>query len=266
MEPIFSFYIILPVHQVLSGESQELLARAIQSAINQNGARLVVVGPQEALDAVRPLMTYAYQQVVNTGDTGIATQINLGAQFVAEQDAEAFFTVLEFDDQLSPSYGSQMGLHTRAIPEVDVWLPLVASVDPTGRLIKYSNEMVWVPKSEEERPDGLLDEATAAQTADLLLSGALVRSRTYQRVGGLKAGIQITFVHEFFRRLVFQQAVVRGMAKELYEHQERRPGAYHEEIFRGVKPASEADIQHWLDVAAEEFRYAEDRIAAGLRH
>ncbi len=270
----FPLTIVVPVHQLASAGEKELFTQAIVSAINQEGAtaqEVIVVGPADAIVTAKEVVMaveeihqsgqiklagpIGVRFVENEDETDIASQINAG---IAAATTE-YVTVLEFDDELGNQYVSEMAKHAAVLPEVDVLLPLVASITVDGKLIKYSNEAVWVPKNEEERPTGYVDAETTQASPDLFFSGALVKRAVYQAVNGLKTNIEVAFVNEFYRRLVFQGYVVRGIGKLLYAHRERREGSYIYEKMIGPNHLSEDELQFWLEAAAREFRFETQR-------
>lgn len=269
----FPLTIVIPVHQLASAGEKELFIQALSSAVNQHevvAEEVLVVGPASAITEAKEATISLKQQLEKAGiqvaptpvrflenerATDIASQINLAV----ENSTTSYVTVLELDDELGNQYVAEMARHHQALPDVDVLLPLVAAITVDGKLIKYSNEAVWVPKSEEERPDGYVDAETTQVAPDLFLSGALVKRETFQAVGGLKASIEVAFVNEFYRRLIFQGYVARGMGKVLYAHRERREGSYIYEKMIGPNHLSEETLKFWLETAAKEYRFATER-------
>ncbi len=258
----FPLTIVVPVHQLASADEKVLLANAIRSIGTQEHLvpeAVILVGPANLEEELKGYLLMSidtkFSVVVNEGETDIASQINAG---IAAATTE-YVTILELDDELGNQYVSEMAKHAAALPEVDVLLPLVASITVDGKLIKYSNEAVWVPKNEEERPTGYVDAETTQASPDLFLSGALVKRVVYQAVNGLKTNIEVAFINEFFRRLVFQGYVVRGIGKLLYAHRERREGSYIYEKMIGPGHLTEDELQFWLEAAAREFRFETQR-------
>jgi hypothetical protein len=264
----FPLTVIIPVH-ALDAQTTPLLKEALSSVANQKEAQVeltVVVIPGEqpeleaavqALVAEQPTST---KFVVALNDEApiradIASQLNATLPHVTSE----YVTILELDDQLDERYVFEMAKHTQAMPEVDGWLPLAVCVDEDLRLLKYGNEAIWVPKTEEVRPDGTVDAETTEVAPDMLLSGAMLKTSVYADGYGLKGSITLTFINEFFRRIVARGAVLRGMGKVLYLHRERRPGSYLYELMVGEAALTQQDSAYWLDVARKESAFEVER-------
>ena len=255
----FPVTIIIPVH-ALNPETTLLLKVALDSAYNQKeyaAERILVVGPVSVQTEVLDLSTAAQpvEFLLNGGATDIATQLNLAIASLTTK----YVTVLELDDELGSDYLSEMALHVEAMPEVEGFLPLIACVDPQSLLLKYGNEGIWVPKTEEERPDGLLDAETCEVAPDMLLSGALLETSIFTQGCALKPAIEVSFINEFYRRIVARGHTLRGMAKVLYLHRERRPGSYIYELMVGDQAMSPEQMQFWFETARTESLYEIDR-------
>jgi hypothetical protein len=265
----FPLTIIIPVHE-LTAETTPLLETAVYSIESQQGfvpAEVLVVAPASlASDLGQIFLTgierkATYKVVTHEGATDIASQVNAA---IAQASTE-YVTILEFDDELGNQYIAEMALHVATQPEVEAWLPLIACVDTENRLLKHGNETLWVPKTEEVRPEGFVDAETTEVDADLFLSGAMVRKDVFTEGYGLKSNIPYTFVNEFFRRIVARGVVARGMGKLLYLHRERRPGSYVYELMVGEKALSKDQQRELLELARTESAYEVQRPVTGYQ-
>lgn len=227
-----------------------LFAKAYDSAKNQV-EKVIVVGPKDALDAVRGTkgLKKNTEFLENDGDTSYPSQVTLALDKV---DTE-WFSVLEYDDVFTPNWLKNVEKYHD--DEVIGYLPLTEVVDwETNETIAYSNEAFWASSFSEEI--GYPDFESLSDYLNFNTSGAIFKKKEFQSLGGLKSSMKLVFWYEFLLRALYKQKKFYVVPKVGYLHTSGRDNSL-TEIYR--KEMSEKEVEWWLDLAKKEYFFPQDR-------
>lgn len=246
--------VIIPVHK-LDEATIEGLHKAIASIDNQKvkADAVLVVGPESIKEGFEKAMGDLKLEVtfkVNSGATDFSSQIN----FAVGEIETSHFTILEFDDELSPIWLDNAQKYLKAYPEVDIFLPIVVDMTPEGQFIGFTNEPVWA--NEFSQVMGELDNPTLLRYNNFNLDGMIMSREKYQEFGGLKPSMKLTFPYEFLLRVTNFSGRVMVIPKFGYKHVSARPGS----LFESYKESMTMDERRWwLATAKKEYFHTNDR-------
>ena len=249
--------VIIPIH-VLDETTGPLLGNAVKSVSEQfvlpeellfvipvDGAEIEsVINSIEINDAINVKI------IKNEGETDFCTQLNLGVENVSTK----FFSFLELDDEYSKIWFKNAVEYIDAYPEVDVFLPFIVDVDPTGGFIGFTNEAVWANEFSDEL--GYLDLNSLLTYQNFNIDGMVMNTEVYKENGGLKSKIVLTFIYEFLLRLAHFDIKMMSLPKFGYKHVNQREGS----LFHGYKNTLKPDeSKWWLAQAKKEYYFDYDR-------
>lgn len=256
--------VIIPVHSVADPSFRAYVDAALKSVANNS------VQPEKVLivrcpcnDVAEELKTmdltvYGLDIEVLENTTGklLQQQINFGA----ENTKTKYFTFLEFDDELSVNWLKNVGVYTKAYPDVTMFLPLISDVTADGRFMGYTNEPAWAMDFTEKQ--GFLDLEALLRYPSFNLSGMVVDTAAFRSCGGYKASIKLTFNYELLLRFAEKGNSIMVIPRIGYKHINMRPGS----LFWEYKNSTDETIkiqpdeaQFWMDVAIKEYFFTEDR-------
>ena len=254
--------VIIPIHEY-NEELKKYVEVAIKSTNIQTGYTdkidVIVVGNLETLTAVSKDIDYkSYEnikvnEVVNTGKLDFQDQVNLAVKNVTTK----YFTVLEFDDELSNKYFKNVTHYISSFPNIDIFLPLIVEVDENNNINKYTNENIWSQGFVGDNGEvGYLNQTLLKEYTDFKLSGAVIKTSEYINIGGYKSNIKMTFGYELLLRALNNSCVVYTIPRILYKHLVNRNGSLFE-IYK--TKISLPERKFWFDVANKEYHYINDR-------
>lgn len=190
----------------------------------------------------------------NDGKTDFQSQINFGVEAV---DTD-WFTILEFDDELSTTYYKNILHHIDRLENVDVILPILIEVNGDGEALKITNETVWSKQFVGENGEmGYLNAPALNQYTDFKISGAAIRKSEFDAVGGLKSNIRMTFTYEFLLRLLNNGTNIYTMPKIGVKHFATREGSLFDTYSKTI---SIQERKFWFDTAKKESNFFNDRL------
>jgi hypothetical protein len=191
--------------------------------------------------------------LANPGDTNYQSQVNFAVQNITTE----FFTVVEFDDELSVTFLKNVEEHIEAYPKVDVFLPMIIETSVENRPVKITNEPVWSQQFIGENGEmGYLNDTLLKQYSDFKLSGAVVRKKSFVNCGGYKTNIELTFMYEFLLRALNNGLIIYTIPKIIYKHLVGREGALFHEYSEKM---SMKDRKFWFDIAGKEYVFLNQR-------
>ena len=185
-----------------------------------------------------------------TGSYDFCSQINFAVDNV---DTE-YFSFLEFDDEYSKIWIKNVKQYINVYPEVDTFLPIVVETDPNGNFISFTNETVWAKDFSEEM--GVLDNNTLSRYANYNFDGMVMKTKSFQKLGKLKASIKLTFIYEFLLRVTFNDGKIMIIPKLGYRHSNQREGSL---FIQYQTTLSQDEARFWLNLAKKEYFFKEDR-------
>lgn len=256
---------IIPVHEY-NEDVEKLFNAAIDTVAKQDGIgddrpEIMVVYAAE-LDNNKEFVkqksesyeTLTVTYLKNEGETDFQSQINFGVKNTKTD----WFTILEFDDELSTTYYKNLLHHIDKLEKVDVILPILIEVNGNGEALKITNETVWSKQFVGENGEmGYLNAPALNQYTDFKISGAAIRKSEYDAVGGLKSNIKMTFTYEFLLRLLNNGTNIYSMPKIGVKHFATREGSLFDEYSKTI---TIQERKFWFDTAKKESNFFNDRV------
>ena len=256
---------IIPVHKY-SEEINMLLNAAIDTVSKQDkigdDRPLVLVVYAAALDNDEMFTknkAEAYENLTvtylkNEGKTDFQSQINFGVTKV-ETD---WFTILEFDDELSTTYYKNALHHIDKMENVDLFLPILVEVNEKEEALKITNETVWSKQFVGENGEmGYLNVNALNQYTDFKFSGGIFKKEEFDAVGGLKSNIILTFTYEFLLRMLNNGSNIYTIPKIGVKHLATREGSLFDEYSNTL---TIEERKFWFDTAKKESNFFNDRV------
>jgi hypothetical protein len=253
--------IIIPIHEYNDVVSY-LLNRAIESIIKQSPTEtilpdVILVYPTSIDDVVKkniryinPIITY----LPNDGNSDYQSQVNLAVKSVNTN----YFTVLEFDDELSIMYIKNAEKYIQSYPEIDIFLSMMIETNEKNEGLKLTNETVWAQQFVGENGEmGYLNLTSIKQFTDFKLSGAIIKKIEFENLGGYKSNIKLTFMYEFLLRALNNTCKIFTIPKIGYKHFANREGSLFD-LYSKNMPMNERKF--WFETALKEYNFINDRI------
>lgn len=254
--------LIIPVHKI-NKEIGNYLNDCIKSIIKQEKidadkpTRTIIVCPKSVKDKIYDYVSIddsekLYLEIVeNTSETDYQSQVNLGVEKVKTD----YFTVIEFDDELSNTYLYNAERYVKSYPKTNVFLSLIIETDLDNKAIKLTNETVWSQQFNEGNL-GTLTEKTLNDYSDFKLSGAIIKTKPFKEIGGYKKNIKLTFMYEFLLRAIHNNFTITTIPKVIYKHLIKRKDSLFEHYLNNM---TIEERRFWFDVAKKEYYFTEDR-------
>lgn len=252
-----SISIIIPMHEYNEGV-QEYLNKAIDSIEKQEdfeSPNVILVSPP---DVENELIKKQYNGITpiyltNEGATDYQSQVNLAVDKVTTD----YFSVLEFDDEFSPTYIKNVKKYIKIYPEIDIFLTMMIEVNEKNEGIKLTNETVWAQQFVGENGEmGYLNANALKQYTDFKLSGAVIKKSEFKNLGGYKANIKLTFMYEFLLRALNNASKIFSIPKIGYKHLATREGSLFDGYLKNM-PIDERKF--WFETATKESNFINDR-------
>jgi len=249
--------IILPIHDV-NKDIKSHFETAIESLRKQtikDFTLTVVYSPKKSVMEYVTNFDFGVPTTLleNTGDTDFCSQINLGASI----SKSPYISILELDDEMTPTYVSNTIEHINAYPEIDTFLPIVVDTDNKGEFISFTNESVWAMNLTESI--GYLDNESLKAYENYQTSGLTIKTSTFNEIGGLKSNIRLSFGYEFLLRLTHLSKTVFIIPKLTYRHTNFRKGSLFWLYKNGEDKLSTDEASFWLETAKKEYFFSENR-------
>jgi len=206
----------------------------------------------------QPLLDKKYKNIdlvylVNDGDTSYQSQINFAVNHIKTD----YFSVVEFDDELSTKFLRNIDKHIESYPEIDVFLTMIVEVDTKNKPIKLTNELVWSQQFVGDGGEiGYLDDKLLKKYSDFKLSGATIKKSQFINVGGYKTNIELVFMFEFLLRIMNNGSPVYTIPKLLYKHIVGRSGSLFDEYSNNM---SIQERKFWFETANKEYLFTNQR-------
>jgi hypothetical protein len=251
--------IIIPVHEY-NDEVKEFLSKALNSIKEQTDLENVsinIVCPYNIEYDIKLLNSseLVFNVLVNYSDKfDYQSQVNTAVMLY---DAE-YFTVLEFDDELSKNYIKNVDQYVNSYPDVAVYMSLIVEKNNKNEAIKFTNETVWAQQFVGDNGEiGYLNNDSLKQYSDFKLSGAVFNRKKYLEVGGYKSNIKLAFMYEFLLRAINNNLKIMTIPKIIYSHLATR-----ENSLFGLysKNMSMEERKFWFEQASKEYNFKKDRV------
>lgn len=242
--------IIIPI--VNYKENEDIIKRALNSISNFDGKILMVYGNNDKLDIEKCEFSENVLLLNNKGETDFCSQINYA---VSKCDSE-FFSILEMDDEYSDIWFKNVELYINKMPDVDILMPIVELIDynDSDNIISFTNEIAWANAFTNEI--GYIDFDCLENYYDFNLTGGVFRKSEFEKIGGLKKSIKVSFMYEFMLRATSKGLKLYVVPKIGYYHYIGRDKSISETYKKCI---TEDEAKGWYDLAKIEYSYKEDR-------
>ena len=259
MEKKLDVSVILPIKSAVTKDFDEFFDKSIQSLKNQlvqiNELVIVHTSEEQLVEKIKNydfgdinVKSYTWEEKPNYCD-----QVNFG---IDKANSE-WISIFEFDDEYSKIWFSNVEKYINFYPEVDAYLPLVVDVDTKGVFAGFTNEAVFAVNFTQEM--GFLTNDTLHNYQNFQTAGMVIRKKTFQDYGKLKASIKLTFIYELLLRLTYNSVKIMTIPKIGYKHVNFREGSIFWNYKNGDERLSEDEIKFWIQTAKKEYFFTDDR-------
>lgn len=250
--------IILPIHE-LNGETEEqLFSNALTSVskqVNLPGELIIVVPKGSEVETY--MNGYDFSDMglnvtiaSNDGKSDFCSQINYGVSVTKTE----WFSILEFDDEYSTNWFTDVNTYMHAHDDVDIFMPIIVDVDQDSNFIGLTNEAAWANSFSDEL--GYLDNNALLSFQNFNIDGVVMKKELFDDNGGFKSNIKLTFVYEFLLRMTFKDSRVMIIPRFGYKHMNQRDGS----LFHSYKgEMNPVESSWWLAQAKKEYYFPNER-------
>ena len=267
--------IIIPVHKYDS-DVQSLLTRClnsvkemgVESLKNNIKMDIHIVGPNELpTDKIIKLIEWkdifnSFNVAENTsGSFDFCSQVNFAAGELCKND---FFMIVEYDDMVTPKWVNMALPYIQKRDKCPMFLPLVEVYDIKDAVKPkyYINEIGW-SSSFSDKELGCLSNETLMDYCNFNITGAIINKAKFNKAGGLKPSIKLSFGYELMLRLTHLYNISQTTEGDIfvipkvgYFHFINRGGSLTSEYHQTM---SKEEGSWWIKLATEEFTYKRDR-------
>jgi hypothetical protein len=245
--------VIIPIHKLENDLDKELCMQSIESVFNSKDGvtpkEVIIITNNETKSLIKTDRPIRFAINDETSDN-IQSQINKAV----EQVETSFFMVLDFDDELTPFYLSNLSVHMEEMESVDMFLPLIADTTLDKKIHRYVNEVNWAKDLTNDK-HGYLTMETLMNYNLVSISGAAIRKEKFEESGGLKSSIKLSFVYEFLMRFTNIDGIAYTIPKIGYLRKFGRENSYLSE-----QSKMEGDeVTFWWNLAKKEYVWPHDR-------
>lgn len=251
--------VILPIKSALTKGFDDYLQSSINSILLQKKQpkELVIVHTKEE-PLIEKLKGFDFSGLtVNlleySEEPNFCSQVNFGV----ENCTSDWFTILEFDDELSPIWFNNVEKYYQFYEQTDMFLPVVIDVDTKGTFAGFTNEATFAANFAQEI--GILSNEILQSYQNFQISGAVIKKDKFIEYGKLKPSMKLTFGYEFFLRMTYNSLRIMTIPKFGYKHLNMREGGIFWNYKNGNQPMSENEVKFWIDTSKREFYFTEDR-------
>lgn len=252
--------VVLPVESTKHKNFDELFNKAIQSIVFQEREidELVLVHTDEE-HLVNYLNDFDFSgltvnKVLNEGQSDFQSQVNLGV-LASKTD---WVSILEFDDEFSKVWFKNVERYMNAYENVEGFLPLVVDVDDKGMFAGFTNEATFAANMNTNI--GYLTNEVLLNYQNFQTSGMVFKKTLFEKFGGFKPSIKLSFVYELLLRLTYNSVEMMTIPRIGYKHINMREGSIFWNYRFGENTISPDEAQFWIESAKKEHFFKEDRL------
>jgi len=250
--------VVIPIHSHETKDFDTYYYNAIKSIIDSRvqPERVLIIAPKEVvayLDKFPASTDVPFDFMENNGDTDFATQMNTAVAAVKTE----FFSFLEFDDEYSSVWFSNVEKYMAEFPNTSVFLPIISDINEEKKFLGYTNEIAWAYEFTDKH--GIIDSATLQEYPNFNPDGMVMRVADYIKIGGYKNNIKLTFNFEFLLRACDQALQVMIIPKIGYQHTNMREGSIFWDYKNGDNKLTPEESEFWMEQAKKEYYYTDDR-------
>ncbi len=258
--------IIIPVHE-FNDDVKSYLSKALTSVKLQKNVtdEVDVIVVHNAMSQEQGLVDFVKdytstiqlntKTLLNEGKSDYCSQVNFGVK----ASEAPYFSILEFDDELSSINITNALKHIEELPDVGIFLPFTVEIDAkSGNGVQIVNQSVWSKGYVGENGVlGYLNTRSLNEFSFYTIGGAVIKKDEFEGCGGLKANIVLSFTYEFLLRFLENGNKIYSIAKFGYRHTINRSGS----LFTGfaaTMPMNERKF--WFETAKKECHFNTDRV------
>lgn len=256
--------VVIPIHSHKTKDFDKYLKNAVQSVFNSRvlPESILIVAPPEVFDHINDEYVKSLYQggtgvplktIINYGDTSFASQMNSAVSKVATK----YFSFLEFDDEYSNIWFSNVEKYMDEFPEVSMFLPMISDTNEEKKFLGYTNEIAWAYEFTDKH--GIVDFETLKDYPNFNPDGMVMKVSDYLKIGGYKKNIKLTFNLEFLLRACDQALQVMVIPKIGYQHTNMREGSIFWDYKNGDNKLTPDESEFWMEQAKKEFYFSDDR-------
>ncbi len=254
------FAIIIPVHKYdenIKGYLSKAL-NSIKEQVDLDNVVINIICPNGLKHEISLLNSpeLVFNILTNYTDKfDYQSQVNTAVMLY---ESAEYFTVLEFDDELSKTFTKNVDQYINSYPDVDIFMSLIIEKNNNDEGIKFTNEIVWSQQFVGENGEiGYLNSDSLKQYTDFKLSGAVIKREKFLEVGGYKSNILLTFMYEFLLRSLNNGLKIMSIPKINYSHLATREDSLFNQYAKNM-PIPERKF--WFEIASKEYNFKNDRV------
>ena len=233
---------------------KDYLEKCIKSLTFEDDEQLVIVGPTNVLNDIKVDFS-DYEKhttyVDNNDVTDYCTQVNIGVHNCNGD----YFMIVEFDDELTPTWVKNVEYYKNHYTDVSLFLPLIEMVDDKDRERRaLANELSWSTAFVSEL--GYIDTECLENFYDFNIVGGVFKKTDFVKAGGLKPSLKIAATYELLLRFCHNGFKIFTIPKVGYWHTFGRDGSY---MVESRNTITQEEGEWLIKTAKEEKLYHDDR-------
>ena len=180
------------------------------------------------------------------GSTCFQNMVNTAVESVSTD----WFSILEFDDEYAPNWFSNFIKYQEYNQQYNIFMPLNDLYNVEGGKDEYignGNEAVMAASFSDEI--GVIDEKSLDDYFAYYLTGSVISTEVFKKLGGLKEDIKLTFWYEFLLRAAHNGEKMYVVPKVGYAHVLGREGSLMDE-YRKTIDTKESSF--WFEQAKKQ--------------
>ncbi len=259
MENINTISVVLPIKSSSALSFEDFFEKCIKSVQYQkeNVNELVIVYCDET-NLEKHVTSYDYDglNVVfekYEGTPSFQKQVNHGVKVASSN----WISVLEFDDEFSNIWFKNARKYMDIYRDVEVFLPIVVDVDDKAVFAGFTNEATFAANISSEI--GILSNETLQNFQNFQFSGCVFKKEMFEKLGGLKSNMRLTFNYELFLRLTHNSVKIMSIPRVGYKHMNLREGSIFWNYKNGENKISEDEARFWIESAKKEYFFTVER-------
>lgn len=245
---------IIPVHEYV----KEYIDKAIDSVSIFTESRVAIIGPTNVLEELKDKSSDVLTKltdvdfIVNdTTETGFCEQVNKAAMSCTTE----YFSILEFDDVITPTWVKNVKEYTENKKDVSVFLPILEIVNSENTdIVSLGNEIAWSTAFVDDL--GYLDMDAINAYYDFQICGGVFKTEDFISIGGLKQSLKIASVFEMLMRYLQNSKKVFVIPKIGCIHTYGRNGSY---MVTSKDEITQEEGEWLINTAKQEIFFKEDR-------
>lgn len=197
----------------------------------------------------------------NNGSLDFCSQVNFATNNLCKND---YFMIVEYDDMVMPKWLNMCLPYIQERNKCPMFLPLIEvyDINDSSRPKHYINEIGW-SSSFSDKELGCLSTETLLDYCNFNITGAVINRNKFNKAGGLKPSIKLSFGYELMLRLAHLYNVSQSTDGDLfvvpkvgYFHFINRSDSLTSEYYATMDKKEGA---WWIKLATEEYLYKKDR-------